>query len=995
MIRRTNTEPHASSNNRWLVALALFSLCYCARAMVIGPYAVDPDTLHLWHLDESTIPAIDVVPGGTNLTALNGTAALGATACSGFGTALNTRGMTGNGGGVTAGLSGRPLVNGTGDDMEISYADPVTGAFTVEALVRLDFDPTTYKSASSMFIVAAENDASINRPWQFRLRSPGETTYTANPNGWRLAFANNNGSTPNGGIIEAPVPTIGPNAMVSNAWYHLAATFSGADGQLKLYWTLMHPDRIAANEIYAGGMANLNPLASAACDFAVGQVGRGSSSQNFVGLVDEIRISRIARQAEDMMFQPDSTNAAIIAEPQGEAVELGQPFSLRVVASGLTPLTYQWRFNGTPLAGATQSSHNIPSSLFIHAGNYDVIVTNSVSSVTSAVATVTVTAYEVVMLRAPQSEVVDVGEPLNLSVSASGTGPLHYQWRIDGKPIWGATLSHYNLASAQLDDWGDFDVVVTNGISMVTSGVANVSVASPGIPKLHIAPWGTRFRVSWPVPTMDWTLQRASGSQPRLVWEPSTNPPGISSNQYVVTLPTRSDGSQEFFRLDAKLYPTLTNTVIPIDWSRFAASVPTDTNAQLVAAILNNACKYALNTWWQNKYGSQDASNYLSFGGLGEAQIRPPAVQAMGLAIAIQTGAYDSTRTGRAVPEARERTLKLVRSLAYRHRANQSASGWGNDWQSALWAGAAGTAGWLLWTNLAPADQAGVQRMVESEANRFTNYAVPYYRNRAGTLLSPGDTKSEENAWDASLLHLAICMMPAHPNSTAWRKKAIEFTLSTYARPSDVSRTNIFHGRTLATWLEGSNCNEDGTLLNHSRVHPDYMAAGNSEFQPALVYLLAGKPVPQAAFFNFEHVYHAVVDLAFVPGEKPYPDGLTNSLPGGTIYQRSAAGQPTGELYFPQGNDWGTPHPMNVALLDCTAAAFALDGLASIPAHRWETQHDQYILTMQSRFTDGHTFLSSSEFSYSGREEWITDFASRSLLTKWLIHQGPVTVSNH
>ena len=226
----------------------------------------------------------------------------------------------------------------------------------------------------------------------------------------------------------------------------------------------------------------------------------------------------------------------------------------------------------------------------------------------------------------------------------------------------------------------------------------------------------------------------------------------------------------------------------------------------------------------------------------------------------------------------RSRTLKLIRSLGYRHLVNQ-AGGWGNDWQTALWAGLAGTAGWILWTDLSASDQEYVRRMVEYEANRFTNYAVPYYMNRSGTIVYPGDTKCEET-WNSSVMHLALCMMPAHPNAAPWWNKALELSLSAHARPSDINRTNVYHGRTLASWLNGSNANEDSTVINHSIVHPDYMVAGLCEFQPALVYLLAGKPVPQAGFFNLDQIYRALVDLELRGGCGALSHGPDQSASG-------------------------------------------------------------------------------------------------------------------
>lgn len=342
---------------------------------------------------------------------------------------------------------------------------------------------------------------------------------------------------------------------------------------------------------------------------------------------------------------------------------------------------------------------------------------------------------------------------------------------------------------------------------------------------------------------------------------------------------------------------------------------------------------------------------------------------------------------------ARSRMLKLIRSLGYRHLVNQ-AGGWGNDWQTALWAGLAGTAGWMLWPDLSATDQEYVRRMVEYEANRFTNYAVPYYMNRSGTIIYPGDTKCEENAWNSSVMHLALCMMPAHPHAATWWNKALELSLSAYARPSDISRTNVYHGRTLAFWLNGSNANEDSTVINHSIVHPDYMVAGLCEFQPALVYLLAGKPVPQAGFFNLDQTYRALVDLNFLVGVAPYPTGLANRPPGGFLYARDGSNQATTNIYYPNGNDWGAMRRMHFATMDATVHAFGLDGSVSLPGDVWEVQHDQTVLDMQARFTDGRTYGASAEDTYTLREEWVCCYCAKSFLTKWLVYQGRVRISN-
>lgn len=64
--------------------------------------------------------------------------------------------------------------------------------------------------------------------------------------------------------------------------------------------------------------------------------------------------------------------------------------STRVTATGTTPLSYQWRFNGVPIPGKTTYFITLTNVQLADAGNYDVVVTNVGGSITSQVATLTV-----------------------------------------------------------------------------------------------------------------------------------------------------------------------------------------------------------------------------------------------------------------------------------------------------------------------------------------------------------------------------------------------------------------------------------------------------------------------------------------------------------------------------------------------------------------------------------------------------------------------------
>jgi hypothetical protein len=81
---------------------------------------------------------------------------------------------------------------------------------------------------------------------------------------------------------------------------------------------------------------------------------------------------------------------AITGQPQSQTVTNGQPASFTITATGDGPLAYQWRHAGTNLAGCTSNRLTLPAVSDAHAGDFQVVVTNSIGSVTSLVATLTV-----------------------------------------------------------------------------------------------------------------------------------------------------------------------------------------------------------------------------------------------------------------------------------------------------------------------------------------------------------------------------------------------------------------------------------------------------------------------------------------------------------------------------------------------------------------------------------------------------------------------------
>ena len=83
----------------------------------------------------------------------------------------------------------------------------------------------------------------------------------------------------------------------------------------------------------------------------------------------------------------------ITAQPTGQSVVVGQTATFTVSANDSAPLHYQWQKGATPISGATASSYTTPATtLADDASTFQVVVSNSLGSVTSNSATLLVTA---------------------------------------------------------------------------------------------------------------------------------------------------------------------------------------------------------------------------------------------------------------------------------------------------------------------------------------------------------------------------------------------------------------------------------------------------------------------------------------------------------------------------------------------------------------------------------------------------------------------------
>ena len=109
---------------------------------------------------------------------------------------------------------------------------------------------------------------------------------------------------------------------------------------------------------------------------------------------------------------------------------------------------------------------------------------------------------------------VFVGSPTSFTVTSSGTPPLSYQWRLDGRELLGQTNQTLTLASTQPADEGDYTVVVTNVAGSVTNDPARLWVvptasslirgdftnqAGQGLPYFYLLPTNYNAARSYPL----------------------------------------------------------------------------------------------------------------------------------------------------------------------------------------------------------------------------------------------------------------------------------------------------------------------------------------------------------------------------------------------------------------------------------------------------------------------------------------------------------------
>ncbi len=302
-----------------------------------------------------------------------------------------------------------------------------------------------------------------------------------------------------------------------------------------------------------------------------------------------------------------------------------------------------------------------------------------------------------------------------------------------------------------------------------------------------------------------------------------------------------------------------------------------------------------------------------------------------------------------------EKAVKLIGAISGCKSFEQ------HSWQSPLWKEQVGCAAWFMWDKLDNKTRQNIKRIVIYEAEEITSKIPQYYKDCNGNIKYPGDTKAEENSWQARVLALAVCMYPDNENAGKWEQKMNEYLVASTTTPKDASKGTA----------EGSNIDDNGFLVNHGIVHPDYMVYTMEAMEEcAVLYKITDKEIPLNATFNHSLMYSALcsVDLG------AYDD----KAQGHTVYAKTKKGKPKGNIDIPWGSDWGGNWYPLYYLADVEADVFGFGGKIS---RKYGSKH----LSMISKMLDKN----NGAFFNPGEDEFVSGetFMSMCLIKSYILKE--------
>ena len=175
---------------------------------------------------------------------------------------------------------------------------------------------------------------------------------------------------------------------------------------------------------------------------------------------------------------PGGQPPVILTQPASQTVFAAQTVTFSITATSALPWRAQWRWNGTVLSGATNTTLTLSNAQPAQAGSYSIVVFNAAGSAVSSNALLAVTPGPVIVQQ-PQDVSSKTGSNVTFSVIAQGNGVLTYQWRWNGTNLAGGTNATLLLTNLQPTQSGAYAVLVSDELGSLLSAAATLTIASP------------------------------------------------------------------------------------------------------------------------------------------------------------------------------------------------------------------------------------------------------------------------------------------------------------------------------------------------------------------------------------------------------------------------------------------------------------------------------------------------------------------------------------